>query len=64
MRWPDTEKIARWLRHPRRRHCVTIETGGGRQENLLAFIKDTREKVREIRVRKVEWTSPLSLGAS
>lgn len=64
MRWSDREKISRWLQRPRRRHCIMIETEGGRQENLLAFIKDTREKVREIRVRKVEWTSSFSLGDS
>lgn len=43
MRWPDREKISRWRGGPG--EGIMIETEGGRQEHLLAFIKDTREKV-------------------
>lgn len=52
MRWPDTEKISRWLLCSWRRLCVMIETEGGREGNPPAFTEETGVDCREIRVRK------------
>ena len=44
MRWPDIEKISRWLLFSGKRHCVVIGREGER-EKPTAFIKEIGERL-------------------
>lgn len=50
MRWPDTEKVSRWLllSFLEKTLCYDRDGGraGGRRGDLLVFIKETRDRLQ------------------